>query len=77
MKLAAALTMKKSEWKRRIKDKVRNKIQKNVEKEIENNTKPRTVRKNNQERKKQIATCNSDLKNDYENWATYVRKKKT
>ena len=76
MKLEAALTMKKSEWKRRIKDKVRNKIQKNVEKEIESKTKPRTVRKNNQERKKQIVTCNSDLKKDYKNQATYVRTEK-
>ena len=67
MKLEAALTMKKSGWTRRIKDKVRNKIQKNVEKEIENKTKPRTVRKNNWERKKYVATCNSDLKKDYKN----------
>ena len=76
MKLEAALTMKKSGWTRRIKDKVRNKIQKNVEKEIENKTKPRTVRKNNWERKKYVATCNSDLKKDYKNQATYVRTEK-
>ena len=76
MKLEAALTMKKSGWTRRIKDKVRNKIQKNVEKEIENKTKPRTVRKNNSERKKYVATCNSDLKKDYKNQATYVRTEK-
>ena len=39
IKLQAALTMKKSEWKRTIKDQVQGKIQERVGKEIENKTK--------------------------------------
>ena len=42
--------MKKSEWKRRIKDKVQNKIQESVEKKMENKTKVRTVREDKWER---------------------------
>ena len=44
MKLEAPVTMKKSEWKKRVKDKVQNKIQERVKKEMENMTKLRTVR---------------------------------
>ena len=55
--LEAAVTMKKSEWKRIIKYKVQNKIQKRVEKEMENKTKLRTVREDKWERKEYIATC--------------------
>ena len=44
MKLEAPVTMKKSEWKRRVKDKVQNKIQERKKKEMENKTKLRTVR---------------------------------
>ena len=44
IKLEAAVTMKKSAWKRTIKYKVQNKIQERVEKEMENKTKLRTVR---------------------------------
>ena len=36
IKLEAAVTMKKSEWKRTIKYKVQNKIQERVEKEMKN-----------------------------------------
>ena len=35
IKLEAEITMKKSEWKRRIKDKVQNEFQERVEKEME------------------------------------------
>ena len=56
IKLEAAATMKKSEWKRTIKDKVQNKIQERVEKEMENKTKLRTVREDKWERKEYIAT---------------------
>ena len=44
IKLKAAVTMKKSEWKRTMKYKVQNKIQERVEKEMESKTKLRTVR---------------------------------
>ena len=44
IKLEAAVTMKKSEWKRAIKDKVQNIISERVEKETENKTKLRRVR---------------------------------
>ena len=44
MKLEAPVTMKKSEWKKRVKGKVQNKIQERVKKEMENKTKLRTVR---------------------------------
>ena len=47
IKIEAAVTMKKSVWKRRIKDKVQNKIQK----EMENKTKLRTVKEEEWERK--------------------------
>ena len=49
IKLEAAVTMKKSEWKRTIKD--QNKIQEIVEKKVENKTKLRTVREDKWERK--------------------------
>ena len=61
IKLEAAVTMKKSEWKRTIKYKVQNKIQERVEKEMENKTKLRTVREDKWERKEYIATCDSDI----------------
>ena len=64
VKLEAAVTMKKSEWKRTIKYKVRNKIQERVEKKMENKTKLRTVREYKLGRKKYIATCDSDLVKD-------------
>ena len=38
IKLEAVVTMKKSEWKRRMKDKVQSKIQERVEKEMKNKT---------------------------------------
>ena len=44
IKLEAAVTMKKSEWKRTVKDKIKNQIQERVEKRMENKTKLRTVR---------------------------------
>ena len=44
IKLEAAVTIKKSEWKRTIKCKVLNKIQQKVEKEMEYKTKLRTVK---------------------------------
>ena len=44
IKLKAAVTMKKSEWKRTMKYKVQNKIQERVEKEMESKNKLRTVR---------------------------------
>ena len=56
--------MKKSEWKRTIKDKIQNKIQEKVEKEMENKTKLRTVREDKWERKEYIAKCDSDLVKD-------------
>ena len=52
--------MKKSEWKRTVKDKVKNQIQERVEKRMENKTKLRTVREDKQEKKLVIATCDSD-----------------
>ena len=64
IKLGAAVTMKKSEWKRTIKDKVQHKIQETVEKEMENKNKLRTVREDKWERKEYIATCDSDLVKD-------------
>ena len=64
IKLEAAVTMKKSKWKRTVKDKVQNKIQESVEKEMENKTKLRTVREDKWERKEYIATCDSDLVQD-------------
>ena len=58
IKLEAAVTTKKSQWKRTIKDKVQNRIQERVEKDMENKTKLRTVREDKWE---YIATCDSDL----------------
>ena len=52
IKLEAAVTMKKSEWKRTIKYKVQNKIQERVEKEMESKIKLRTVRKDKWERER-------------------------
>ena len=52
--------MKKSEWKRTVKDKIKNQIQERVEKRMENKTKLRTVREDKQEKKLVIATCDSD-----------------
>ena len=56
--------MKKSEWKRRIKDKVQNKIQGRVEKENEKKTKLRAVKEHKWERKEYMAMCDSDLVKD-------------
>ena len=67
IKLEAAVTMKKSEWKRRIKDKVQNKIQERKEKEMENKSKQRTVREDTWERKEYIAICDSDIVKDIMN----------
>ena len=53
--------MKKSDWKRIVKDKIQNQIQERVEKEMENKTKLRTVREDKWGRKEYIATCDSDL----------------
>ena len=44
IKLEKAVIMKKSDWKRTVKDKIQNQIQERVEKEMENKTKLRTVR---------------------------------
>ena len=63
IKLEAAVIMKKSEWKRTVKDKVQNQIHERVEK-IENKTKLRTVRKDKWEIKEYKATCDSDLVKD-------------
>ena len=57
MKLAKAVIMKKSDWKRKTKDKVQNQIQERVEKEM----RLRTVKEGKWERKEYIATCDSDL----------------
>ena len=64
IKLKAAVTMKKSEWKRAIKYKAQNKIQERVEKEMENKTKLRTVREDKWGRKEYIATFDSNLVKD-------------
>ena len=56
--------MKKSDWKRTVKDKIQNQIQERVEKEMENKTKLRTVREDKWERKEYITTCDSDLVKD-------------
>ena len=64
MKLAKAVIMKKSDWKRTAKDKVQNQIQERVEKEMENKTKLRTVREDKWERKEYITTCDNDLVKD-------------
>ena len=55
--------MKKSDWKRTVKDKTQNQIQERVEKEVENKTILRTVREDKWERKEYIATCDSHLVN--------------
>ena len=64
IQLEAAVTMKKSDWKRRIKDNVQNKIQERVKKEMKNKTKLRTVREDKWERQEYIATYDSDLVKD-------------
>ena len=53
--------MKKSDWKRTVKDKIQNQIQERVEKKMENKTKLRTVREGKWERKEYITPCDSDL----------------
>ena len=63
-KLERAVIMKKSDWKRTVKDKIQNQIQERVEKEIENKTKLRTVQEDKWERKEYITTCDSDLVKD-------------
>ena len=50
IKLEAAVTMKKSEWKRTIKYKVQNKIQERVEKEMKNDQ-PKKSKKRQVEKK--------------------------
>ena len=64
VKLEAAITMKKSEWKRRMKDRVQNKIQERLEEDMGNKTKLRTVTEDTWERKEYITTCDSDLIKD-------------
>ena len=44
IKLEKAVIMKKSSWKRTVKDEIQNQIQERVEKEMESKTKLRTVR---------------------------------
>ena len=61
IKLEKAVIMKKSDWKRTVKDKIQNQIQERVEKEMKNKTKLRTVREDKWERKEYITTCDSDL----------------
>ena len=64
IKLEEEVIMKKSEWKRTVKDKFRIKFKRErerVEKEMENKTKLRTVTEDNWKRKEYIATCDSDL----------------
>ena len=56
--------MKKSDWKRTVKDKIQNQIQERVEKEMENKTRLRTVREDKWERKEYITTSDSDLVKD-------------
>ena len=51
IKLEKAVIMKKSDWKRTVKDKLQNQIQERVEKEMENKTKLKTVREDKWERK--------------------------
>ena len=64
IKLEKGVIMKKSDWKRTVKDKIKNQIQERVEKEMENKTKLRTVREDKWERKEYITTCDSDLVKD-------------
>ena len=64
IKLEAAVIMKKSEWKRTVKDKVQNQIHERVEKKMENKNKLRTVREDKRRRKEYMATCDSDLIKD-------------
>ena len=54
IKLEKAVIMKKSDWKRTVKDKIQNQIQERVEKEMENKTKLRTVRENKWKRKEHV-----------------------
>ena len=61
LKLEKAVIMKKSDWKRTIKDKIQNQIQERIEKEMKNKTKLRTVTENKWDRKEYITTCDSDL----------------
>ena len=56
--------MKKSDWKRTVKDKIQNQIEERVEKEMEHKTKLRTVREDKRERKEYITKCDSDEKKD-------------
>ena len=64
IKLEKAVIMKKSHWKRTLKDKIQHQIQERAEKEIENKTKLRTVWEDKWERKEYITTCDSDLVKD-------------
>ena len=64
IKLEKEVIMKKSDWKRTVKDKIQNQIQERVEKEMENKTELRTVREDKWERKEFITTCDSDLVKD-------------
>ena len=64
IKLEKAVIMKKSDWKRTVKDKIQNQIQERVEKEMENKTKLRTVREDKWERKEYMTTCDCDLVKD-------------
>ena len=64
IKLEKAVIMKKSDWKRTVKDKIQNQIQERVENEMENKTKLRTVREDKWERKEYLTTCDSDLVKD-------------
>ena len=56
--------MKKSNWKRTVKDKIQNQVQKTVEKEMENKIKLRTIREDKWKRKEYITACDSDLVKD-------------
>ena len=64
IKLEKAVIVKKSDWKRTVKDKIQNQNQERVEKAMENKTKLRTVREDKWDRKEYIRTCDNDLVKD-------------
>ena len=59
--LEAAVTMKKSEWQRRIKDKVQKKIQERLEKEIENTLSAKNFKQKNFWTKKYLKILTSKI----------------
>ena len=64
IQLEEADGMKKSEWKRKVKESIQEQVQKRTEAEMENKTKMRTINKDKWERKDYIRNCDSDIIKD-------------